>query len=225
MEKSTWGYDGDQGPDHWGDMRPEYSICRDGKLQSPINLKWHKPKAGGHMTISYKATPARVEDDGHTVRATLEPGSQIKFNGTIYDLMAIHFHTPSEHTLSGKSFPMEVHFVNQDQSGNVVVLASLLTEGKQNPIIAKIWGAIGGSPSPEGDSSISFNPKDLLPAAQSHYEYSGSLTTPPCTENVKWIVFNNPVHASENQISAFQHLYKANARPLQALNGRDVVNF
>lgn len=224
-EKSIWSYEGDRGPEHWGDMKTSYANCRDGKAQSPVDLKWHKPKTGGHVTVMYKATPARVEDTGHTVQATMEAGSHIKYDGKVYDLMAIQFHSPSEHALSGKTFPMEVHFINQDQSGNVVILASFLAQGKQNATIGKVWGALGGSPSPEGDSTIALNPAELLPAQPSHYEYEGSLTTPPCTENVKWVIFNNPIHASDNQITAFHHLYRANARPLQALNGRDVVNF
>lgn len=224
-ERATWSYEGDRGPEHWGDMKEQYAACRDGKSQSPIDLKWHKPKVGGQVQVSYKETSARVEDDGHTIRATFEAGSQIKYDGIVYDLMSMHFHSPSEHTLSGKSFPMEIHFINQDQAGNMVVFASFLAKGHQNKTIAKIWGAVGGSPAPEAHAAIAFNPGDLLPAQRSHYEYEGSLSSPPCTENVRWLVFNNPVHASENQVSAFQHLYRANARPTQPLNGRNVVNF
>jgi carbonic anhydrase len=220
----TWSYSGETGPDHWADMSSDNSLCQSGKMQSPIDLKWHKPVKGAILHPSYKASKAFVTDNGHAIQMAFDMGGGIKINGQTYDLMQVHFHSPSEHTLSGKHFPLEAHFVHKNADGKTVVLAAFYKEGRENAMLTKIWNAIPNPPSPASSTDLEISARDMMPPMRTYYEYTGSMTTPPCKENVRWMVFNTPMTISQSQLEALHHFHADNNRPIQPLNDRKVVN-
>jgi carbonic anhydrase len=221
--KAPWSYSGERGPEHWGELKPEYVMCRDGHLQSPVDLKWHRPIKGGPLSFTYKSTQAHVADkDNGGFEIAFDAGSQIKMRKQTFDLMSAHFHTESEHTLSGKHYPLELHMVHKDSDGKPVVVAVMFKVGKENHIIDRIWSAASGAAPAEG---LAFNPEHILPVQKTYYEYLGSFTTPPCTEDVTWFVFNTPVEISEEQLALIKKRLGENARPVQPLNGRTVKNY
>jgi carbonic anhydrase len=225
-QKIHWGYDETHGPAKWGSLTDEYNKCSSGTLQSPVNLKWQRPLDGGEIYLNYKAQRVEMIDNGHTVQVVFPHGSKISINDHAYYLKQLHFHAHSEHTLSGKSFPLELHFVHEDDQGNAVVFAAFYEVGQANEFIGALWK----NPSLEKNKltpveGVLFNPIGLLPKTRTHYRYTGSLTTPPCTEGVQWLVLNTSVELSQAQLERFQQHYNANYRPTQPLNGRQVVNY
>lgn len=223
-----WSYEGETGPEHWGELAPSYSACVNGSEQSPINIEFSQMKTSEKLEsiqIQYKPTPFSLINNGHTVQANaLTPTNRIVVEGTEYKLAQFHFHTPSEHQFNGQHYDMELHLVHQDANGKLAVLGVMIQEGKENEKLASIWEAL---PKEETEKDISVNePVDLqalLPQNQTSFHYNGSLTTPPCTEEVKWIVFEQPMEMSKAQIQAFQQIFPDNHRPVQPLNERDVI--
>lgn len=220
--KPHWTYGGAGNPTRWGELSPEYATCDRGRAQSPIDLvrQGNGTKAGAIAT-RYNNTPLAVINNGHAVQVDYAPGSSATIGGEQYKLLQFHFHTPSEHTVNGKASAMEMHLVHQNDAGELAVIGVLIEEGAANPELAKIWAnipqTIGTNP-----SSGSINVKDLLPSDTTHYHYMGSLTTPPCSENVNWNVMTTPITASAEQIAQFMSVYQVNARPVQATNNRNI---
>lgn len=223
-DQPLWSYTGLTGPDMWGELKEDYILCKIGKLQSPIDLLWKKPQGKMAIEFNYKDTPYKIVDNGHTVQVQFEAGNQITMNGHTYDLKHLDFHAHSEHAISGKHYSLEAHFYHKDKDGQLVILAVLFTEGKANPFLESMWEQFPREKNRQVASQVSFNPADLLPKVKTHYHYTGSLTIPPCSENVKWNVFNTPVEMSSEQINHFKVLYSKNYRPLQPINGRTVIN-
>jgi carbonic anhydrase len=223
-DTKNWSYSGETGPDHWAAMNNDYSACGSGKTQSPIDLKWHKPVKASAMSANYKSSKAFVSDNGHSIQMAFDMGGSIKIKGQTYDLMQVHFHSPSEHTLSGKQFPLEAHFVHKNADGKTVVLAAFFKEGKENAVITKIWNAIPNPPAPASANDMQISAKDLMPPMKTYYEYTGSMTTPPCTEDIHWMVFNTPLNISKAQIETLHKFHADNNRPTQSLNDRKVIN-
>lgn len=221
-----WSYSGETGPDHWGKLDESSKLCSQGKAQSPVNLKWSAPVKGGDMHFSYESSKLKIIDNGHTLQVNFEPGSKINIRGQDYSLLQMHFHTNSEHQLSGKSFPMELHFVHKNDQGQLAVLGVFLQVGRPNTHVEKLWKNWPFVKNQEVEiKEESINPIVLLPKQLTYYHYSGSLTTPPCSEGVNWNVLNNPIEISQEQLDAFRTRYPVNARPVQALNKRKVTNF
>lgn len=221
-----WAYEGMNGPENWGNLKPEYILCKSGKFQSPINLKWSKPKTGGEVLLNYKPTPLKLRDSGHNLEVVTEDGGSAMLHGQPYKLMQVEFHTPSEHQLSGNALPLEAHFVHKNKKGEIAIVSAILIQGAGNPEIEKLWSAWPNIVNAEvSTTNEEFNPMVLLPRKTTHYFYVGSLTTPPCTEGVKWFVLNTPVEISKEQIAAFRSHYANNARPLQNAKGRQVINY
>ncbi|MCB0407132.1 MAG: carbonic anhydrase family protein [Bdellovibrionales bacterium] len=225
--ETHWGYGDEDGPAKWSNLKEEYSLCEKGKLQSPINLKWSKPQANTRsIEFDYKDAPLQVVDNGHTVQVLFPEGSYAYFGGKKYELVQMHFHSSSEHTLSGNQLPMEAHIVHKNELGQLAVIGVFLIEGRFNPFIDKVWSHI-----PEVKNSerlvpqLMINAKDIIPDRLTYYFYVGSLTTPPCTEGVRWQMLNTPVEVSRDQIVTFRKLYSNNARPVQPINNRNVVNY
>jgi carbonic anhydrase len=228
-----WSYEGEAGPEKWGSLSPVYAACGNGKAQSPINLAPSKGNGATNWKMEYKTTSLRIAhhehvddivDNGHTIQITVEEGSTITLNGKVFTLKQFHFHTPSEHTLDGKHFPMEVHFVHQNEDGSFAVVGVFIEEGKANENFAKI---IEHLPSAPGETKHVTDAKlDLqvhLPKNINAYHYKGSLTTPPCSENVDWLVLRDKVTMSAEQIKAFSSRLKNNNRPMQPLNDRKIT--
>lgn len=222
---SNWGYDGTQGPSHWGDI-PAYSLCGTGKAQSPINIS-RASAAIMPLQFHYTSNSVQEENQGNYGKHSLlvmypdKKQNYIEFNQDRYALVQFHFHTPSEHRIDGKSFPMEMHLVHQDAIGRMLVVAVMINvSAKGNVALSKVLHDI---PKFGNDDTLNFNVTDLLPVSQSYYTYSGSLTTPPCTEAVSWIVMMQPINIDAADLAAYQkQVIPVNARPVQPLNGRIV---
>ena len=224
---TTWSYQGEIGTDFWGELDPEYRACNLGEAQSPIDLKPSVTDNNlGSLELDYRDTPLSVVNNGHTIRVDYQPGSKLILNGRIYELLQFHFHQPSEHLVLGKASEMEAHFVHKNQNtGDLVVLAVLMKRGKANLSIDNIWQKIFAGDRQESQvSDLVVNALRLLPEnINRYYCYQGSLTTPPCTETVTWLVLKQPIEVSKVQIARFLEVVGTNARPVQALNHRSVL--
>lgn len=223
VSASHWGYEGHSGPAHWGDLSPEFTACKDGKSQSPVDISGAQGAALPVIAFDYKPSPLRIVNNGHAIMVSYARGSSITVDGNTFQLLQYHFHTPSENMVDGKHFPMEAHFVHKDKDGKLAVIGLFLTEGEKNEILQRVWDHM---PKEEGkemafDDTI-VNAMDLLPKDMAYYRFDGSLTTPPCSEGVSWLVLKTPVKMSADQIKAFSDIYPMNARPVQPLNGRHV---
>ena len=216
---------GEKGPEVWGQLYPDFALCEKGDMQTPIDLgKAANAKGNVALSISYESGPLTVQNKGLTVQADFAPGSSINSAGMVFNLIQVHFHTPSEHAIDGKRFPMVGHFVHATENGQLGVLGVMFEEGVANAELAKILAATPSEKSkPKTVEGQSLDPNGLLPADRAIYRYMGSLTTPPCSEGVNWHVLSNPITASASQIAQFESLMGDNSRPLRAANNRLVV--
>ncbi|MGV6989686.1 carbonic anhydrase [Testudinibacter sp. P80/BLE/0925] len=219
-----WGYHGDTSPAHWGTLAPEFATCATGHLQSPVNLSSKAKRTKADLQYHYSAVNYVMENNGHTLQLT--PQSKIgnlTLNGKLYTLQQFHVHTPSEHTLDNKAFPMELHFVHTSEDGEISVVAVMFEQGKENPHLVQILAQTVKA----GDNvalSEAINVRNLFPKDLAHLRLKGSLTTPPCTEGVNWIVMEKPLQASAAQLRAMEKMIgMQNNRPLQALGDRIVL--
>ena len=223
-QSGHWGYEGAEGPDHWGDLSASFGACKTGKEQSPINIG--KTEKGNLPAIQfdYKPAPLAVLDNGHTIQVNYAPGSVIEVGGHRYELKQFHFHHPSENEVAGKSFPLELHLVHADADGKLAVVGILLSTGpKGNSTLQSVWDNLPKEKNQEAKpSGITINAAELLPKEHAYYSFSGSLTTPPCTESVTWLVVKAQGEVSAAQLSVFAQLYPHNARPVQPQNSRVV---
>lgn len=219
-----WDYDGAKGPQKWGSLKSDYATCKLGHQQSPIDIRATTKGALAPIEFDYKAAPLKLIDNGHTIQVNQAAGSGITVAGSRYELLQFHFHTPSEERINGKSYPLVAHLVHKNAEGKLAVVAVLFKEGKENPTLATIWRSL---PAEKGhEVSVDTSTIDLasaLPANRGYYNFAGSLTTPPCSEEVNWFVLKAPVDMSAAQLKQFHTLYQHNARPVQALNGRIVT--
>jgi carbonic anhydrase len=220
-----WGYSGHEGPENWGSLAPEYALCAKGKNQSPVNLTGMVEAELPPISFSYAPSPLDEIDNGHTIKDSFSQGSSITVDGHTYNLLQVHWHTPSENQIKGKSFPMEAHLVHADKDGNLAVISVMYTRGTENHGIAAIWDKM---PTKTGatvkDDTVMINPMDILPANRDYYRFNGSLTTPPCTQGVLWMVMKESVQASEAQIAKFHDTFHHDTnRPVQPINARLVL--
>lgn len=228
-QQAHWDYMGIDGPKHWGMLDSGYMVCEKGREQSPINVVTvHDPEAQSPLEFHYQSSPVHVVNNGHTVQVNYKAGSTVRFNGQEYELRQFHFHDPSEHHIEGKTYPGEMHLVHQNQSGHLLVIGVLMQFGETHPILDQagnwIEHKLGHRIPIEGEdirSGLVLNIKDLLPKNTSHfYSYHGSLTTPPCSEGVQWIILKEPLEVSEQQVQRFVNTIGHNARPIQLPSGR-----
>lgn len=219
-EKIHWDYEGPGAPENWGDIEAEFSACKMGKAQSPIDITFGREADLHGIRVAYKATNLEILNNGHTIQVNYKKGSFIEVNSKPYDLLQFHFHSPSEHKLHGKAFPMEAHLVHKGEEG-LAVIGIFITEGRENPFLKDIWTYL---PKKGGDQHsedvLAINASEFLPENRSYVHYYGSLTTPPCSEGVKWMVMNTTVEASKAQIAQFREIIHGNARPVQPHNSR-----
>ena len=215
-----WDYLGEGGPETWGAMRPEFAACGNGTRQSPIDIREGLRLDLEPIRFDYVPSAIRVIDNGHTVQVNVGSGSGIEVMGRRFELVQFHFHRPSEERVDGRRFDMVVHLVHKDPDGKLAVVAVLLNRGAAQPLIQTVWNNL---PLEKGMDQPVRSPVDLnalLPQRRDYFTYMGSLTTPPCTEGVLWMVMKTPVEVSPEQIGIFSRLYPMNARPLQAAGGR-----
>jgi carbonic anhydrase len=219
-----WSYEGDTGPEHWAELSPEYSQCGKGHMQSPIDLGVSAEVGQFKVGVAYRPGPLTIFNNGHTIQVNFPEGSMLTSGISRYKLLQVHFHTPSESTLYGIHYPMTAHFVHIDYAGNLAVLGVMFEDGPTNPELEKIIKAAPHYESlPFAVPGVTFDPAKLLPANLAVFRYEGSLTTPPCTEGVRWHEATHTVKASASQIAALQAIMGDNARPIQPLYGRLLV--
>ncbi len=220
-----WGYDGDEGPAYWGALSPDFALCADGSAQSPIDIREASPLDLVDIEFHYRETENAIVNNGHTIQVDVAAGSVIVYNGISYELLQFHFHAPSEHSIDGEAAPMEIHFVHRDpNSGALAVVGVMLTEGEgDNEAYVPVFDAM---PADVGEAQAMSAPlalEALLPQTRAYYTYQGSLTTPPCSEIVRWLLLDTPVELSAAQIAAYTEIYAGNARPVQPLGKRDLL--
>lgn len=215
-----WSYDGIGGPQAWSKLKPEFSQCAAGQRQSPIDIRDGLALDLEPVKFDYRAGGFSVIDNGHTVQVAVAPGNVIEVNGRRYALQQFHFHRPSEERVDGRRFEMDVHLVHKDDEGRLAVVAVLLERGAAQPLLQTVWRHLPLEKYDEVAARAQLDPGQLLPEDRRYYTYMGSLTTPPCSEGVLWLVMQQPVPVSPQQIDVFARLYPMNARPLQRTAGR-----
>lgn len=228
-EMHSWGYTGEHGPAHWGELSPSFRMCTEGRNQSPIDIGEEVVIARDGLPypiISYeKAYSTAVVNNGHTIKVEVGEGGALKLGKRTFRLLQFHMHAPSENTISGHHYPMEIHFVHTDDKGNLAVIGVMVKEGSENPVFNKIWSKM---PVQKGKRELSLKGSEiasLLPEVEKFYRFNGSLTTPPCSEGVVWIILKTPLEMSSAQIEKFRKTMGfANNRPTQPLNARIVVS-
>ncbi len=210
-----WEYEGGTGPEHWGDLSPDFRSCQLGLEQTPIDLAGGvKAQFDKPFTLDYKSVAGKIVNNGHTIQANTEKGCSCSIEGIAYDLLQFHFHHPSEHLLSGKASEMELHLVHKSAAGDLAVIGVFIREGAANALLAPVFDHMPDKAGGEAPLS-GFDPAGLFPKARGYYRYMGSLTTPPCSEGLTWTVFKEPIEASRDQIGRFAVLFPNNARPVQ----------
>lgn len=217
---SHWEYAGNAGPESWGRMSPEFSKCSTGSRQSPIDIREGIRVELDPVRFDYKPSGFRVIDTGHTVQVNVAAGNSIEVTGRRYELVQFHFHRPSEERIDGKQFDMVVHLVHKDIEGRLAVVAVLLDRGSAQPLVQSVWNNLPLEKGEEVAARSTLDLNELLPPERRYFTYMGSLTTPPCSEGVLWMVMKQPVPISAEQIGIFARLYPMNARPIQSASGR-----
>jgi carbonic anhydrase len=215
-----WSYEGPGDPSHWGQLDKDYAICGTGKHQSPIDLANAAPKDLTDPELHYQQSELRVLNNGHTVQVNYDKGSFMDVDGQRYDVLQFHYHAPSEHHLNGKAFAAELHVVHKNAEGKLAVVGILLQEGAENAAYQAFLSNLPDHESKEAAKGAKINVAELLPATHATFRYDGSLTTPPCTEGVRWFVMTTPVNLSHAQLAALEKVFKGNNRPVQPLNDR-----
>ncbi len=219
-----WGYAGKNGPSHWAELESDFTSCKLGKTQSPIDI--HPAKAGtlAPLDFHYTASAGEIVNNGHTVQVNLDGAGSVTLPSGDYKLVQFHFHTPSEESINGKHYPLVAHLVHKNERGELAVVAVLFKQGKENAALKQVFAALPAGAGEKHRLAADIDVMATLPAKHAYYGFMGSLTTPPCSEGVHWQVLKQPGEISRNQLAAFRKLYAMNARPVQPLNGR-VVDF
>jgi carbonic anhydrase len=215
-----WSYEGEGGPDTWGRLKPEFAKCATGTRQSPIDIRDGIRVELDPVAFDYRPSNFRVVDNGHTVQVNVAAGNSIEVTGRRYELVQFHFHRPSEERIEGRQFDMVAHLVHKDPDGRLAVVAVLLDRGSAHPLVQLVWNNLPLEQNVEVPARSAIDLNHLLPTTRRYYTYMGSLTTPPCSEGVLWMVMQQPVTLSAEQIDVFSRLYPMNARPVQQAAGR-----
>ena len=220
-----WGYEGEGGPAHWGSLKQEYATCGNGLYQSPININKTITAVLDDIVFSYKESPLRIINNGNSIQINYEPGSSVTVDGQTYELIRLDFHAPSEHTVKGEFYDMEMQLVHKNSKNEFAIVGVMLEKGSPNNIIQVLCDNIPLEINKENVvKGISINANGLLPDNTSYYHYYGSLTTPPCSEGVIWSVLKTPIEVSEEQIAKFSSIIGVNNnRPVQPVNKRFVL--
>ena len=226
-EAPHWSYEGESGPEHWGELSEDYTLCVDGSAQSPIDIGEVIDADLTNITFNYGETALNILNNGHTIQVNVDEGSSITYQGITYNLLQFHFHHPSEHTVNGEATDMEIHFVHQDpNSGNLAVVGVLLVGGADEN--AAYEAVLSNAPSEETEvmtvDGATLDLNSLLPEHTTYFTYNGSLTTPPCSEIVRWLLLDTEVALTDEQIETFASIFENNARPVQSSEGRDVFH-
>jgi len=220
----AWSYDGKEGPEHWGKLSEEFSMCSAGSTQSPIDIEESLDANLKPLKLLQKFPAKEILQTNHSIQLNFRDGNIVAIDNITFKLKQANFHTPSEHSIQGKSFPLEAQFLHSDIKGNTAIVAVLFREGRPNPGLEKVLKQLPN----ESNKAVTLKSRllasEMMPSNQDYYRFSGSLTSPPCTEGIRWILIKTPMTASKEQIDALAALTQHNNRPLQALNGRLIVD-
>jgi len=218
-----WGYSGDSGPEMWGKLDNFYTPCSEGESQSPINIEKLSLQKTPDLEFYYLPSELTILNNGHTVQVNYDDGSYIKVNDTIYALVQYHFHTPSEHSFAGELSAMEMHLVHENANGDYAVVSVMINVGRTNANIAKVWKHFPKSIGHKEVYKEKVDANNLLPIQRQTYRYSGSFTTPPCTEGVSWFIMSSHIEVSLTQLKTFKNVINNNNRPIQKQNNRAIA--
>ena len=218
-----WSYKEATGPENWGDLSAEFQACKLGKNQSPIDITDVRDADLPPLNLNYKDTSFEIVNNGHTIQINLENAGELVIEEDTYKLLQFHFHNPSEEAVEGQRFPLVAHFVHKSDAGELAVIALFFVTGQKNGLLEPVFSNMPGSPEETKPGNGTINPSEIL-GSKGYYAYNGSLTTPPCSEGVRWIVLKTPSKLSLEQLSSFKELYSGNARPLQPLNAREIMS-
>lgn len=220
----SWSYQGPGAPERWGDLSEEWFFCKQGKYQSPIDISDPVVSNLPPLALSFATLAGSITNNGHTLQITVEQGNSVMLDKQRWELKQFHFHMPSEHHINGQRFALEIHFVHSNDRQEWLVVAVMLVAGQANPALQALIQALPPRQNQPQALPHRLSLTALFPLSKRYYRFSGSLTTPPCTEGVRWLVMKQPVEASPTQLARFaQALGKANNRPLQPLHGRQIV--
>lgn len=220
----SWSYEGEQDPENWAALSDDFAACGAGREQSPIDISSAASDGGGEVVFDYRSPALEIINKGYLVQVKVEPGDTAILDGEPYELLQFHFHSPSEHTVGGHSTPLEAHFVHQNAAGEIAVVGVLFEAGAADDALGVIASHLPHSKGSVKIEGATVNGAELLPTSTAFTAYSGSFTTPPCTEGVRWYVMKHAVTASPEQIAAMRAVVPPNARPTQPLNGRILLN-
>ncbi|SNY75953.1 carbonic anhydrase [Enterobacter sp. CC120223-11] len=223
---SHWSYDGSESPEHWSQLSDEYKTCQQGMNQSPINIDATLNAHLHPLDFHYGKGPDVVLNNGHTIQATVDPktADSITLDGQNFVLQQFHFHAPSENTIHGKHAAMEMHLVHKNAAGEIAVVAVMFDVGAASPELDKLWSVMPSKAENEAKLKSSLDINKLIPEDRTYWRFSGSLTTPPCSEGVTWLVMKHPLTLSASQLEKFTHtMHHDNNRPVQPTHGRVVV--
>ena len=223
---SHWSYEGEGSPEHWAEVSPENQTCKVGMNQSPIDIKNTLKAHINPLKSSYVDSPINIINNGHTIQAGFAASVKdvVTIDGVPFQLQQLHFHAPSENTLNGKHFAMEMHLVHKNAEGEIAVVAVMFETGTANSELTKLWQTMPAKADEKAELKQKIDVNKLLPEDLSHYRFSGSLTTPPCSEGVRWLVMKHPVTLSVQQLKQFTTaMHHGNNRPTQPLHGREIV--
>jgi len=223
-EEIHWSYSGEHGPEHWGELSEAFEACSDGVNQSPVDLADPVKADLGPIAPSYGGSAVAAINNGHTLQIEVGPGNSLDIDGQEFELLQFHLHSPSEHRIEGKSFPLEAHFVHQNGRGELAVLAVLFRDGPPHAGLAKIGETAPRQIGRSEPFDVSLADLGLVLTDRDYYRYSGSLTTPPCTEGVMWLVLKSTSHVARAQVEGFVQLIGKDAREPQPLNGRAILH-
>lgn len=218
-----WAYNGPAGPQTWGGLKPEYSLCASGQRQSPIDIRGGLAVDLEPVKFDYQPMRFGVIDNGHTIQVNVPPGNSIEVGGRRFELKQFHFHRPSEERIDGRQFEMSLHLVHKDDEGRLAVVAVLFDKGPPHAALQRVWNNLPLERNEESQARTMLDANELLPADRRYFTFMGSLTTPPCSEGVQWVVMRQPVTAAAEQIDLFARIYPMNARPVQAAAGRRIM--
>ncbi len=223
-EHSSWSYEDATGPANWGHLSDDYKTCATGEAQSPINITDAVDQQEATLDFNYQPGGYEVINNGHAIQVNYQPGSSVAIDGHSYELKQFHFHTPSENTVEGESFPLEAHLVHQDSEGHLAVVSVLYRDGAANQELAAVWQKLPGAAGAKNELATKFDAATLLPEALESYQFTGSLTTPPCSEGVSWVVLKHAKTVDSAQIEQFSSsVHTPNNRPVQPINTRVIV--
>jgi len=212
-----FGYSGDIGPEHWGELSPTWAECAVGGEQSPVDLAHRRipVRRGPKLALEYGETEGEIFDNGHTIEVETEGENFLELDGESFELVQFHFHTPSEHVVDGRGYDMELHLVHRSEAGELAVIGVFLQRGESSGALAPIFEQLPDQVGPHTPLAEPFDPSDFLPAKRRHFRYEGSLTTPPCSEGVRWMVLVQPLTISHEHMARFNQIVRFNARPAQ----------